>query len=189
MPFTPDIIESIPVLKNGGLILFPTDTVWAIGCDATNHEAVERLYNLKNKRSPENLVVLIDDEQDLPKYTFQKNLRSFDYIKGVHKPTTVVYEHPKGIATNVPDDDGTIAIRVVKDSFVVSLIKRLGKPVLSATANMYDHTFPYTFNEIEDDVKNGVDYIVKYRQEETIHTEPSSIIKWNTDGTITILRP
>lgn len=189
MPYTPDIRESIPVLLKGGLILFPTDTVWAIGCDATNKDAVERLYQLKHKRSPENLVVLIDNEKDLPKYTLQENLRSFDYIKGVHKPTTVVYENPQGVADNVPDEDGTVAIRVVKDAFVMSLIKQLGKPVLSATANAVEHKFPYTYNEIDEEVKCGVDYIVKYRQEETIHHEPSSIIKWNSDGSITILRP
>jgi L-threonylcarbamoyladenylate synthase len=189
LKFTPDINQSIPILEKGGLILFPTDTVWAIGCDATNKEAVERLYALKQKRSPENLVVFLDNEQDIPKYTSQKNIRFFDYIKGIHKPTTVVYEEPQGVAENVPDEDGTVAIRVVKDSFVVSLIKHLGKPVLSATANMVDHSFPYTFNEIEEDVKKGVDYIVQYRQEETIHHEPSSIIKWNTDGSISILRP
>lgn len=189
MPFSPDINYSIPVLRNGGLILFPTDTVWAIGCDATNEQAVERLYNLKHKRSPENLVVLIDKEQDLSKYTSQEPLRAFDYIKGVHKPITVVYDNPRGLPDNVKDEDGTVAIRVVKDSFVVSLIQHLGRPVLSATANIEDHSFPYVYNEIEEEVKNGVDYIVHYRREETIHHEPSSIIKWNTDGTVSILRP
>jgi L-threonylcarbamoyladenylate synthase len=187
--FSKDINHSIPILKNGGLILFPSDTIWAIGCDATNKDAVDRLYELKHKRSPENLVMLLDNEADIPNYTAQKNIRLFDYIKGVHKPTTIVFEQPKGVPENVPDEDGTIAIRVVKDQFVVSLIQGLGRPLLSATANVEDHAFPFIFNEIEDEVRNGVDYIVEYRQEETIHNEPSSIIKWNADGTISILRP
>lgn len=189
MHFTPDITNCIPVLESGGLILFPSDTVWAIGCDATNNDAVEKLYLLKQQRVPENLVVLIHDEQDIPKYTRQQNIRSFDFIKGVHQPTTVVYDDPTGLAENIIDLDGTVAIRVVKDDFVRSLIIQFGKPLLSATANQEDHQYPSMFSEIEPEIINGVDYVVKYRQEETIHLHPSSIIKWNTDGSISILRP
>lgn len=189
MPYKHDIESALPVLKNGGLILLPTDTVWAIGCDATNKKAVERLYQLKNKRSPENLVVLLANEQDISKYTSQQNLRVFDYIKGVHKPTTVVYEQPRGLPENIPDDDGTIAIRVIKDLFLTALIREMGKPLLSATANISGDLTPSLYSEINHSVVTGVDYVVKYRQEETIYHEPSSIIRWNNNGTITILRP
>ncbi|MBX9784948.1 MAG: Sua5/YciO/YrdC/YwlC family protein [Chitinophagaceae bacterium] len=189
MLFEQDIKNALPILENGDLILFPSDTVWAIGCDATNKDAVEKLYLLKQQRVPENLVVLIHHEQDLLKYTRQQNIRTFDYIKGVHHPTTVVYDDPAGLAENIIDLDGTVAIRVVKDDFVSSLIIQFGKPLLSATANQEDHYYPCMFSEIENEVLNGVDYVVKYRREETIHHEPSSIIKWNTDGSISILRP
>jgi L-threonylcarbamoyladenylate synthase len=188
LPYTRDIESALPVLKNGGLILLPTDTVWAIGCDATNKKAVEKLYLLKNKRTPENLVVLLANEQDIPKYTSQKNVRVFDYIKGVHKPTTVVYEQPRGLPESITDDDGTIAIRVIKDFFLAALIREMGKPLLSATANISGDRMPSLYSEINNNVISGVDYVVKYRQEETIHHEPSSIIRWNKDGSITILR-
>ncbi len=177
MLFMPDINAAIPVLRKGGLILFPTDTVWAIGCDATNVTAVEKLYRLKKHRTPENLVVLVAAEEDVPKYTNQQTLRFFDYIKGVHKPTTIVYDHPTGLAKNIIDEDGTIAIRVVKDAFVAQLIKCLEKPVLSATANQYNHPCPYNFSQIENRVKKGVSYIVQYRQDETVAREPSSIMR------------
>ena len=188
MPYTRDIELALPVLKNGGLILLPTDTVWAIGCDATNKKAVEKLYYLKNKRSPENLVILLANEKDISKYTAQKNLRIFDYIKGVHKPTTVVYEQPRGLPENIHDDDGTIAIRVIKDLFLSALIREMGQPLLSATANISGDRTPSLYSEISNTVVKGVDYVVKYRQEETIYHEPSSIIRWNNDGTLTILR-
>jgi L-threonylcarbamoyladenylate synthase len=189
MLFAQDIASAIPVLRKGGLILFPTDTVWAIGCDATNAAAVERLYRLKQHRTPENLVVLVAGEEDVYKYTRQQKLRFFDYIKGVHKPTTIVYEEPTGLAENIIDDDGTIAIRVVKDAFVTRLIQYFEKPVLTATANQHNHPYPHNFSQIEPAVKKGVQYIVQYRQDETIAGEPSSIIRWHADGSITILRP
>lgn len=186
---TPDIKHSVRVLRNGGLILLPTDTIWAIGCDATNEQAVERLYMLKNKRCPENLIVLIDKETDISKYTSQKTVRSFDYLKGVTKPITVIYDNSNGLPDNIRDEQGAIAIRVVKDSFVISLIQQLGRPILSATANIEEKSCPFVYNEIDEEVKNGIDYIVKYRREETIRYEPSVIIKWNEDGSFSIIRP
>ena len=188
VPFENDISECLAVLNNGGLILYPTDTIWGIGCDAANAGAVEMIYLLKNRPDEKSMIVLLDDEKDILKYVTQPDARIFDYIKGVKKPTTVIYEGGIGLAPILIQQDGTVAIRITSDPFCKMLINQLGKPIVSSSANISGYPPPVVFNDIDVAIKNGVDYIVQHRQDETTPSHPSSIIKWNADGSLTIIR-
>jgi L-threonylcarbamoyladenylate synthase len=187
-PFDSDIIACIEVLEKGGLILYPTDTIWGIGCDATNATAVEKVYKLKKRPDEKSMIVLLPDEKDILRYITQPYPRISDYIKGMEKPTTVIYEGAIGFAENLIPPDGTIAIRVVKDDFCRQLIKRYGKPIVSTSANVSGYPPPPVFADIDVVIKDGVDYIVQHRQDDTAPAQPSSIIKWNADGSLTIIR-
>lgn len=189
MLFETDIEQSVKVLQNGGLILYPTDTIWGIGCDATNKDAVAKIFTLKKRADDKSMVVLVADESSIAKYVNQPNLKIFDYIKGVHKPTTVIYESAAGLAKNVLAADGSVAIRLVNDDFCKQLIKRFNKPIVSTSANISGYPTPAIFTDIDVSIKNGVDYIVQHRQDDMIPSSPSAIIKWNKDGSIIIIRP
>ncbi len=187
--FENDIKECIAVLQSGGIILYPTDTLWGIGCDATNANAVAKIFALKQRSDEKSMVVLVGDEATIPQYITQPHLQVFDYIKGIHTPITVIYQGAVGLAPGVLASDGTAAIRIVKDDFCKELILRLGKPVVSTSANISGYPAPMSFNDIDIAIKNGVDYIVQYRQEEDIIAKASSIIKWGDDGQLHIIRP
>ena len=187
--FETDIENCLTVLQTGGLILYPTDTIWGIGCDATNPEAVSKIYELKRRAETKSLIVLMADQRDILKYTSQPDLRIFDFLRTVHKPTTVIYEGAIGLAANLVSADGTVAIRLVKDEFCRHLIKRFRKPLVSTSANLSGDPSPAFFNDIDNRVKEGVDYIVRYRQNDTTPHQPSAIMKWNRDGTVTVIRP
>ena len=188
MKFEKDILSCLDVLKNGGLILYPTDTIWGIGCDATNAKAVEKIYKLKRRSDEKSMIVLVADEKEILRYVTQPDLRVFDYLRAEQKPVTVVYEGATGLADNLVNKDGSIAIRICNEEFCRHLIKRFRKPLVSTSANSSGQPFPENFSEISGEVKAGVDYIVQYRQEDKSIAHPSSVIKWNKDGTITILR-
>jgi len=188
MPFLNDIEESVKALQNGGLILYPTDTIWGIGCDATNEKAVEKIYKLKQRANDKSMVILVADEKTITEYVTQPNLKIFDYIKGIYKPTTVIYEGAVGLAPNVIAKDGTTAIRIVKDEFCKQLIRHFKKPIVSTSANISGYPPPIFFSDIDVAIKKGVDYIVQHRQDDLIPSSPSAIIKWNTDGSLTIIR-
>ncbi len=189
MQFATDIEKCIKVLQNGGLILYPTDTVWGIGCDATNEKAVEKIYKLKQRANEKSMVILVADENTIVEYITQPDLKIFDYIKGVHKPTTVIYEGAAGLAKNVIGKDGTAAIRIVRDEFCRQLINHFKKPIVSTSANISNYPAPAVFSDIDVLIKNGVDYIVQYRQDDLTPAFPSAIIKWNEDGILQIIRP
>lgn len=188
MNFTDDIDHCLAVLRNGGLILYPSDTIWGIGCDATNATAVEKIYQLKQRPGHKSLIALLANEKDLLTYINQPDLRIFDYIKGVQKPTTVIYERAVGLPANLVGQDGTIAIRLVADLFCKTLITLLGKPLVSTSANINGYPPPGCFADIDGAIKNGVDYIVQHRQADNRTAMPSSIIKWNKDGSLSIIR-
>lgn len=175
-------------MNNGGTILYPTDTIWGIGCDATNEEAVKKIYALKKRPDEKSMIVLLADERDILKYVTQPNPMMFDYIKGVKKPTTFIYEGGIGLAPNLIQHDGSIGIRVTTDPFCKQLIKRFRKPIVSTSANISGYPPPAIFADIDIEIKNGVDYIVQHRQDDITPSSPSSIIKWNPDGTMTIIR-
>ncbi|MEJ7736724.1 MAG: L-threonylcarbamoyladenylate synthase [Chitinophagaceae bacterium] len=186
--FLSDVESCLDVLKSGGIILYPTDTVWGLGCDATNPKAVEKIYLLKQRSAGKNMNVLLADERDILKYTVQPDLRVFEYLKKVQKPTTIIYQGAIGLADNLIQTDGTIGIRVVNEPFCKHLIKRFRKPVVSTSANLSGQPAPGMFNEIAAVIKDGADYIVQYRQDDNTVAAPSSVIKWNADGSITTIR-
>ncbi|HEX6170194.1 MAG TPA: L-threonylcarbamoyladenylate synthase [Chitinophagaceae bacterium] len=186
--FEKDIEKCLEILKKGGLILYPTDTVWGIGCDATNEEAVEKVYKLKKRSDQKAMIVLVADEKDIMQHVAAPDLSLFDHLNKTTKPTTVVYEGALGFAGNIVANDGSIAIRICKDEFCRQLIKRFRKPIVSTSANISGMPAPGIFKEISNEIKNGVDYIVQHKQHDETPAEPSSLIKWN-NGNVTILRP
>ena len=186
--FEKDIEKCLDTLKGGRLILYPTDTVWGIGCDATNVEAIEKIYKLKRRSDEKAMIVLLADERDIMQHVAAPDLSLFDHLDKTTKPTTVVYEGALGFAGNIVANDGSIAIRICKDEFCRQLIKRFRKPIVSTSANISGLPAPKIFKEIPDEIKNGVDYIVQYRRDDERISEPSSLIKWN-NGNVTILRP
>jgi L-threonylcarbamoyladenylate synthase len=187
--FENDITTAIAVLRSGGIILYPTDTIWGIGCDATNEEAVAKIYRLKQRADEKSMIILLAEERDIIQYVAQPDLAVFDYLDTVTKPTTVIYEGAIGLADNLVNADGSIAIRIPKDEFCTHLIKRFRGPVVSTSANISGQPSPTSFSTISDEIKNGVDYIVQHRQDDESAAMPSSIIKWNADGSLTVLRP
>ena len=186
--FSEDIDNCLDILHKGGIILYPTDTIWGLGCDATNEAAVNRIYELKQRPQAKSMIVLVADERHVLKYVTQPDLRVFDYLKGVSKPTTVIYKGATGLAETAIAHDGTVAMRVVHDVFCKTLIKRFRKPLVSTSANISGEPAPADFDGISDTIRNGVDYIVNYRQKDVISAVPSAIISWNADGTVSTIR-
>jgi L-threonylcarbamoyladenylate synthase len=187
MNFEKDIENCLQVLKSGGLILYPTDTVWGIGCDATNAEAVNKIYKLKKRSDEKAMIALVADEKDILSHVAAPDLQVFDHLEKTKKPTTVIYEGAIGLADNLTGKDGSIAIRICQEAFCRKLIKRFRKPIVSTSANISGQPVAKTFAEIADEIKQGVNYIVRYRQEDNNIAEPSSIIKWN-NGVVEVLR-
>ena len=185
--FKNDIDECCKALAAGGLILYPTDTIWGIGCDAKNHAAVKKIYQLKKREEKKSMIILVADEKDIFEYAEKPDEKLFGYLSSAIKPTTVIYEHAKNLAHNLISEDGTIAIRIVKDDFCKQLITKFKKPIISTSANKSGEPFASTFKEISNEIKNGVDYIVQHRQKD-ISSQPSLIIKLNKEGEIEILR-
>ena len=176
--FKEDVEKALAVLQNGGIILYPTDTIWGIGCDATNELAVEKIIQLKQRPQQKSFVVLVADEKDILRYTASPDLSVFDYLQTVIKPTTVIYEYALSLAENVCNDDGSVAIRICNEAFCRHLIKRFRKPIISTSANISGKTSPKNFIDIENIIKINVDYVVNYRQTDLTENEPSSLIKW-----------
>lgn len=186
--FENDIKKCIETLEAGGIILYPTDTIWGIGCDATNEAAVEKIYKLKKRPDKKSMIILVAEEKDIFNYAEDPDERIFEYLERSKKPTTVIYEHAKNIADNLISSDGTVAIRIVKDEFCKELIAQFKKPVVSTSANISGEPSPANFTGIGPVIKNGVDHIVQHRQNDIMNSEPSSIIKLNKEGNIEILR-
>lgn len=186
--FEKDIENSIAVLKAGGLLLYPTDTVWGIGCDATDEEAVSKIYRLKKRSDEKAMIVMVADEKQVLQYVASPDLQVFDYLQEAVKPTTVIYEGAIGFATNLVSRDGSIAIRISHDQFCKHLIKRFRKPLVSTSANISGEVTAKTFGDISEEIKKVVDYIVKYRQDDYRIAEPSALVKWS-QGIPVVIRP
>jgi L-threonylcarbamoyladenylate synthase len=182
-----DIEQCLKVLRSGGIILYPTDTVWGIGCDATNADAVEKIYQLKKRPDEKAMIVLVAGEKDIMKHVAAPDMQVFDHLQQTKKPTTVIYEGAIGFADNLVAKDGTIAIRICHELFCRQLIKRFRKPIVSTSANISGKIVAKTFADITPEIKSGVDYVVHYRQDDHHIAEPSSLIKWK-NGIVEVLR-
>jgi len=169
-----DIKKAVEVLKSGGIILYPTDTIWGIGCDATNPEAVGRIYQIKKREDSKSMLVLMENPALLERY--------------VNTPLTVIYPGAKSLAPNLIASDGSIGIRFTKEDFTAKLLQRFRRPIVSTSANISEQKAPAFFDEITDEIKNQVDYIVGYRQDDINPAQPSSIIKLWPGGRIDIIR-
>ncbi|MBD0832053.1 L-threonylcarbamoyladenylate synthase [Aestuariibaculum sediminum] len=183
-----EINKALEVLKNGGIILYPTDTVWGIGCDATNPEAVKKVYNLKKRADSKALICLVADDRMLKKYVKQVPLVALNIIDVTDKPTTIIYDDARNLAKNLIAEDGTIAIRIPDDEFCYQLTRRLNGALVSTSANISGEPTPKAYKEISQEVLKGVDYVVNLHHEKKCD-KPSSIIKLSNSGVVKIIRP
>ena len=183
-----DITQCVNTLNNGGLILYPTDTVWGIGCDATNAEAVKRVYQLKQRDDSKALIVLIDNADHIDHYVVDVPAIARELIDVAVKPLTIIYEGAYNLAPNLLGDEDSVGIRIPNDEFCHQLCARFGKPIVSTSANVSGKPTAKTFAEIDPAIVNGVDYAVKYRRNDTTPHHPSNIILLSRDGTFKIIR-
>jgi L-threonylcarbamoyladenylate synthase len=188
MIFDEDIRESLITLKNGGIILYPTDTIWGIGCDATNTSAVEKIYRIKSRSGSKSLLVLVNGDQMLERYVKDIPEISFDLTGVSDDPITIVYPEGKNLAEGVCSDDGSVGIRICRDEFCNELITRFRKPIISTSANLSGKASPENFSAIEKPVIDQVDYVVKHRQDDLKKQSASPVIKIEKNGTIKIIR-
>ncbi|MDY6302494.1 MAG: L-threonylcarbamoyladenylate synthase [Bacteroidales bacterium] len=183
-----DIVQCLKVLSAGGLILYPTDTVWGIGCDATNAEAVKRVYQLKQRDDSKALIVLIDSADHLDHYVVDVPAIARELIDVAVKPLTIIYEGAYNLASNVLGDEDSIGIRIPNDEFCHRLCERFGKPIVSTSANVSGQPTAKRFSDIDSSIVENVDYAVEYRRDDTTPHQPSNIILLSRDGTFKIIR-
>lgn len=183
-----DIKKAIEVLKNGGVILYPTDTIWGIGCDATNPEAVARIYKIKQREDSKSMLVLMENPALLERYVNDVPEIAWDLVEISTTPLTVIYPGAKNLANNLIAEDGSIGIRFTKEEFTTKLLQRFRRPIVSTSANISGQKSPAFFDEISEEIKSQVDYIVEYRQDDINPAQPSSIIKLWPGGRIDIIR-
>ncbi|TDL99137.1 MAG: threonylcarbamoyl-AMP synthase [Flavobacteriaceae bacterium] len=183
-----EVSQVVELLKQGKTILYPTDTVWGLGCDAKNIDAVRRIMEIKNRSAQKSFVLLVDSDARLQEYVSVPDL-AWDLMDLSEKPLTLVYQNPKGLPREILAEDGSIAIRKVKDDFCQNIIKRLNSPIVSTSANLSGRPTPQHFGEIEMEIKNQVDYVCLYRQDQTTPAEASSIISLTIDGKVKVIRP
>jgi L-threonylcarbamoyladenylate synthase len=183
-----DISNCLEVLKKGGIILYPTDTIWGIGCDATNQEAVNKIYEIKKRDLTQSMLILVDQPARLHQYVDIVPDIALDLVELTDKPLTIIYPKAKNLATNLLPNDGSIGIRVTSDEFCQKLIFQFRKPIVSTSANFSGKPSPANFSEIEDELKSQVDYVVKWRQNEKSKAKASGIIKVGVNGEIKVIR-
>jgi len=186
--FEEEVGQCIEVLRNGGVILYPTDTIWGLGCDATNEEAIRKVYHIKQREDSKSLIVLLAEEREVLQYVAAPDMEVFNFLEEQVRPTTIIYEQAVGLPDNLVATDGSVAIRLVKDPFCRHLVRRLRKPLVSTSANISGEPSPSFFEEISVTIKSKVDYIVQWRQDDLTPAKPSQIIKWNNDGTKVVIR-
>lgn len=182
-----EINNALKVLKQGGTILYPTDTVWGIGCDATNYEAVEKIYNLKRRKESKSMICIVSNFKMLNQYIEDVPEVAYDIIKYAIKPTTIIYDRPLHVAENLIASDNTLAIRVIREGFCNSLLRKFKKPIVSTSANISDQPTPKSFKEISEEILKGVDYVVNLHDKKKAG-KPSSIIKLSNDGIVKVIR-
>lgn len=183
-----DIKKALEVLKGGGVILYPTDTIWGLGCDATNEKAVQRIYEIKKRSDQKSMLVLLDNENKIPSYISEMPEIAWDLIELADKPLTIIYSNAKNLAKNLIAEDGSIGIRISKDEFNQKLIQRFRKPIVSTSANISGEASPQSFSEISQEILDSVDYVVEWKQNDFTKAQPSSIIKLGPGGEVQIIR-
>ena len=183
-----EVKKAIEVLRAGGTILYPTDTIWGIGCDATNEKAVEKIYAIKKREESKSLIVLVSDDGMLNRFVKDIPAQAWDLIEVSDTPLTIIYDGARGLAKNVLADDGSIGVRMVRDEFCQRLIHKFGKPIVSTSANVSGEPAPFLYDEISGEIKSKVDYSVNWRQNDFNKSKPSSIIKLKSNGEFQIIR-
>lgn len=183
-----EINKALAVLRAGGLILYPTDTIWGIGCDATNEKAVAKVFKLKGRSESKSLILLLDNDNKLPSYVNGVPDIAYDLIEYAEKPLTIVYSGAKNLAANVIAEDGSVGIRVVKHAFCKQLIQQFRKPIVSTSANLSGEPAPASFEDIAKEIIEGVDYVVPEIFNEATSKLPSTIIKLEADGRFNFIR-
>lgn len=186
--FTEDLRQALNVLIKGGIILYPTDTIWGLGCDATNQDAVEKIFKIKKRRESKSLIILVNGFTMLERYIRHLPEIAGELLEVSEKPLTIIFPEGKNLAPGVCSDDGSVGIRICNDDFCNKLITRFRKPVISTSANISESPSPSYFSEIDDEIIKSADYVVKYRQTDTNKNTPSSIIKVEDNGVIKIIR-
>lgn len=181
-----DITACLNVLKKGGTILYPTDTIWGIGCLATDDRAIQRVHEIKNRPMDKKLILLVSDLEMLQQHVGLLSEAVLEKISSSEKPTTIIYPQGKSISGLLLSETGSIAIRIVKDEFCRKLIENLGAPITSTSANLSDEKTPSNFEEISDAIKSGVDYTVKYRQSDNSANTPSRILLYKNNSWVEI---
>lgn len=187
MTLKSEISQALSILKSGGIILYPTDTVWGIGCDATNFDAVNKIYQLKKREESKSMICLVSDFKMLNQYVEEVPEVAYDILKYANKPTSIIYDKPLRVAENIVAEDNTLAIRVIKSGFAHELLKQFKRAIVSTSANISNQPTPRSFNEINEDILKGVDYVVNL-PDNSRSSKPSSIIKLGNDGTVKIIR-
>jgi L-threonylcarbamoyladenylate synthase len=182
-----EIENALLILKKGGLILYPTDTVWGIGCDATNPDAVDKVFKLKQRSDEKSLICLVHDFKMLNEYVENVPEVAYDILKYAKKPTTIIYDDPIRVAENIIAEDNSLAIRVTKDEFCKKLIQRFRRPLVSTSANISGEKTPQSYAEIDPLILDGVDYVVNLHHEKK-SGKPSAIIKLKNDGSVKVIR-
>ena len=180
--------ETVEYLKKGKTILYPTDTIWGIGCDATNYQAVEKVFKVKHRKEHKSLIILVDTYDMIPDYVDQVPAITKDLLESVDTPLTIIFPKAKNLAKNVAGNDGSIAIRVTRDEFCRRIISSFGKPIVSTSANISGDSNPVIFGKINKEIVNSVDYVVTHQKDKLMKTKASRIIKLEPNGEFKVIR-
>ncbi len=187
-PFQADIEKAYAVIQEGGVILYPTDTVWGIGCDATNEAAINRVFQIKQRVESKSLIILLDSFEKIYRYIEKVPDIAADLLSNMTTPTTVIYSNVRNLPPNLHAADRTIAIRIPKDDFCQQLLRKLDKPLVSTSANISGEPTAITFSQISEEIKSHVDYIVEYKQDMLIQVKTSTMVRLYEDGNYDIIR-
>lgn len=184
-----DLDTAVRILRSGGIILYPTDTVWGIGCDATNADAVAKIYALKRRADAKSMLVLVDSIAALDRIVPSVPDVAYSLIELSTRPLTIIYDEAVGIAPNVVGEDGSLGVRVTNEEFSLMLCRTLRRPIVSTSANISGEPTPVLFSAISEEIIQGVDYVVQYRQTDKTKNPPSQIIKLGKGGEVKVIRP
>jgi L-threonylcarbamoyladenylate synthase len=186
--FEEDIKNAVKVLREGGVILYPTDTIWGLGCDPTNPAAIEKIFRIKSRPETKSLLILADSPAMAERYVKEMPLIALEIIEASDKPVTIIYPGSKNLAEGVAAEDGSVGIRITDDEFCTNLIGRFRKPIVSTSANLSGEVSPSNFDEIQEAIINSADYVVSYRREDRQKSTASPVIKVELSGVIKIIR-